>query len=80
MPTQERDRAFRLDRQCEEDLLWIREDFLSSQENFGKIVVHGHTPVSKPEIYLNRINIDTGAYATGQLACLVVEGDELLLL
>jgi serine/threonine protein phosphatase 1 len=65
----------RLDRQSEEDLLWIRDDFLFSEDNFGKIVVHGHTPVEQPDVRANRINIDTGAFATGRLTCLVVEGD-----
>ena len=62
--------------QREEDLLWIREDFLLCEADFGKIVVHGHTPVREPEIRPNRINIDTGAYATGQLTCLMLEGTE----
>jgi serine/threonine protein phosphatase 1 len=62
-----------LDRQQPEDLLWIRESFLTSNKNFGKIVVHGHTPVEQAEVLPNRINIDTGAYATGRLTCLVAE-------
>jgi serine/threonine protein phosphatase 1 len=62
-----------LDRQREEDLLWIREDFLRSRADFGKIVVHGHTPTESPEILPNRINIDTGAFMTGQLTCVVLE-------
>jgi len=66
-----------LQRQSEQDLLWIREDFLLHEEHFGKIVVHGHTPASKPDIRPNRINIDTGAYATGQLTCLVLEDDRI---
>jgi serine/threonine protein phosphatase 1 len=66
-----------LPKQREEDLLWIRDDFLISEEDFGKIIVHGHTPVPEPEIRLNRINVDTGAYATGQLTCLVLEGDKV---
>lgn len=64
-----------LGEQHEEDLLWIRDDFLLCEEDFGKIVVHGHSPVKAPDIRPNRINIDTGAYATGQLTCLVLEGD-----
>jgi hypothetical protein len=39
----------------------------------GKIVVHGHTPVREPDIRPNRINIDTGADATGRLTCLIIE-------
>ena len=50
--------------QSEDDLLWIRGEFLSSAHDFGKIIVHGHTPTSEVEIRPNRINIDTGAFAT----------------
>lgn len=60
-----------------DDLLWIREDFLRYEGNFGKFVVHGHTPVSEPEIRTNRLNIDTGAYASGKLTCAVFEGDQI---
>jgi serine/threonine protein phosphatase 1 len=62
------------DRQSEEDLLWIREDFLDSQMDFGKVVVHGHTPVDQPENLANRIDIDTGAFLTGRLTCVALEG------
>ena len=62
-----------LERQNDEDLLWIRDEFLSSKVNFGKIIVHGHTPVEVPEVLPNRINIDTGAFATGQLTCVVLD-------
>ena len=56
------------------DLLWIRDEFLSWPNPFEHLVVHGHTPVHEPEVCRNRINIDTGAYATGRLTCLVLEG------
>jgi serine/threonine protein phosphatase 1 len=62
-----------LERQSDEDLLWIRDEFLSSTMDFGKIVVHGHTPTAEPEVLPNRINIDTGAFATGQLTCVVLD-------
>jgi serine/threonine protein phosphatase 1 len=62
------------DRQSEEDLLWIREDFLDSRMDFGKVVVHGHTPVDQPENLPNRIDIDTGAFLTGRLTCVALEG------
>ena len=61
--------------QSAEDLMWMREEFLSCEQPFGKIVVHGHTPVNTPEIKPNRINIDTGAFATSLLTCLVLEGE-----
>jgi serine/threonine protein phosphatase 1 len=64
-----------LDQQREEDLLWIRNEFLLYEEEFGKIIVHGHTPVRDIDIRSNRINIDTGAYATGKLSCLVMEDE-----
>jgi serine/threonine protein phosphatase 1 len=66
-----------LSKQSEDDLLWIREDFLLSEDHFGKVVVHGHTPVLEPDVRPNRINIDTGAYATGRLTCLVLEADKI---
>ena len=62
--------------QAADDLVWIREPFLSSTADFGAIVIHGHTPVSAPEIRPNRINIDTGAVFTGCLTCIVLEGQE----
>ena len=66
-----------LSQQRDSDLLWIREDFLTSSEDFGKIIVHGHTPTHEIEIESNRVNIDTGAFATGRLTCLVIEGSSL---
>lgn len=66
-----------LSRQSEHDLLWIRDEFLDSDETFEKIVVHGHTPVMEPEIRRNRINVDTGAYATGRLTCVRLQGEAI---
>jgi serine/threonine protein phosphatase 1 len=69
-----------LTQQKEEDMLWIREEFLESEEQFSKYIVHGHTPVLQPDIRPNRINIDTGAYATGNLTLLTLQGDSILAL
>jgi diadenosine tetraphosphatase ApaH/serine/threonine PP2A family protein phosphatase len=55
-------------------------DFLHCEDDFGGIVVHGRTPVQQPDIRHNRINIDTGAYATGRLTCLVLQDDNVSLL
>lgn len=63
-----------LEQQRQQDLVWIREKFLAATEDFGKVVVHGHSPTDQPDFRANRINIDTGAYATGRLTCLVLEG------
>jgi serine/threonine protein phosphatase 1 len=65
-----------LDRQNRDDLLNIREPFVSSKAEHGKLVVHGHTPAVAPEVRPNRIGIDTGAYATGRLTCLILEKDQ----
>jgi diadenosine tetraphosphatase ApaH/serine/threonine PP2A family protein phosphatase len=65
-----------LDRQDRDDLLNIRNTFLSSKVEHGKLVVHGHTPSVGPEVLPNRIGIDTAAYATGRLTCLVLEKDQ----
>lgn len=67
-----------LNEQTEGDMLWIRNEFLDSDENFGKFIVHGHTPVRAPDIRPNRINIDTGAYATGNLTLLTIQGGSML--
>jgi len=67
-----------LKEQQEADLLWIRSEFLDSDEDFGKFIVHGHTPVRVPDIRPNRNNIDTGAYATGNLTLLTIEGSSML--
>ncbi len=69
-----------LEKQEERDLVWIRYDFLSHAEPFGKVVVHGHTISPQAEFKSNRINIDTGAYATGCLTALALEGKKQWLL
>jgi serine/threonine protein phosphatase 1 len=69
-----------LDRQDRDDLLWIRDEFLDSAADHGKVVVHGHTVTREVELRPNRIGIDTGAYATGRLTCLVLAGSTRRLL
>jgi serine/threonine protein phosphatase 1 len=64
-----------LDGQVPEDFLWIRDTFLESNAEFGKIIVHGHTITDDPVVRHNRIGIDTGAFASGKLTCLVLEGE-----
>jgi len=66
-----------LDEQRERDLLWIRDDFLESTIDHGKTVVHGHSISWDPEVKANRINVDTGAFASGVLTCLVLDGAEI---
>lgn len=66
--------------QVPEDLFWIRDEFLNSTADHGKVIVHGHTPVDHPDIRSNRINIDTGAWRTGTLTCIAIEGATILVL
>ncbi|MEO0412885.1 MAG: metallophosphoesterase family protein [Pseudomonadota bacterium] len=56
-----------------DDFLWIREEFLTHKKPFERFVVHGHTISDKPDVQMNRIGIDTGAYRTGVLTSLVLE-------
>ncbi len=57
------------------DLRWIREPFLSHEGDYGFIVVHGHTITNDVEIMSNRIGVDTGAYLSGKLTVLCLDGD-----
>lgn len=63
-----------VDEQADTDLCWIREDFLLHRGDFGHCVVHGHTPTEKVEFRSNRIGVDTGAFASGRLTALGLEG------
>lgn len=63
-----------LEEQSGADLRWIREPFLGSRRYHGRMVVHGHTIVDEPAIRTNRIGIDTGAYRSGCLTALGLEG------
>jgi len=63
-------------RQKPADLLWIRDKFLQSDRQYEKIIVHGHSITPLPDVRPNRIGIDTGAYATGRLTCLVLHGNQ----
>ena len=59
-----------LEEQDPHDLLWIRDEFILSPHNFGKIVIFGHTPLQRVFIAPNKIGIDTGAVYGGTLTCL----------
>lgn len=69
-----------LGEQDPQDLIWIREPFLTSAADFGFKVVHGHTIVPQVEHHRNRIAVDTGAVRSGVLSCVVLEGDRVDLL
>jgi serine/threonine protein phosphatase 1 len=63
-----------LDDQHDDDLLWIREPFLSDARNYGRLIVHGHTPTGGgPDLRINRLNIDTGAVYGGALTAAVFD-------
>jgi serine/threonine protein phosphatase 1 len=66
-----------LEKQTQTDLLWIRDDFLRVGIPLpGRVVVHGHTICDLPQNRDHRINIDTGAFVSGRLTCLVLRGSE----
>ena len=70
----------KLAKQNVDDLLWIREEFLSSTRQHGKVIVHGHSVSEVPEILPNRVGLDTGAYASNILTCAVFEGSDITIL
>ena len=63
-----------LEDQNDNDLMWIRQEFLKDDTLLGKTIVHGHTPEQDAVVSLRRIGLDTGAYATGKLTAVVLEG------
>lgn len=64
-----------LEKQHPADLLWIRDEFLRARAALrGKVVVHGHTICDLPQDLGHRINVDTGAFVSGRLTCLVLRG------
>jgi serine/threonine protein phosphatase 1 len=65
-----------LEQQQQSDLRWIREPFLDDESDHGFMVVHGHTITADVDERHNRIGIDTGAYRTGVLSALAIEGRE----
>ena len=69
-----------LDQQRQSDLRWIREPFLFDDTDHGFIVVHGHTIRNEVEMRANRIGIDTGAFRTGVLTAIAIEGTDSWLL
>ncbi len=67
-----------LEKQVEEDLLWIRFEFIRSDYDWGRRVIFGHTPFGTPLIERNKIGIDTGAVYGGRLTCLVLPDMEFI--
>jgi serine/threonine protein phosphatase 1 len=68
------------EQQSEQDMLWIREPFLSWTGALPGVVVHGHTPEHDPVVTANRIGIDTGAVMGGALTCAVLQDDTIAFL
>ncbi|MBF0140420.1 MAG: serine/threonine protein phosphatase [Magnetococcales bacterium] len=57
------------------DFLWIRDPFLTFYGYHGRVIVHGHTVTERPISLPNRIGIDTGAWLSNRLTCLILEGE-----
>ena len=68
-----------LDAQNDFDLLWIREPFLSHRGGYGRLIVHGHTPLvgGVPDLHGNRLNLDTGAVFGGPLTAAVFDDAQI---
>ena len=66
-----------LEDQDPQDLIWIRESFLRSDADHGAVVVHGHTIFDDVDIRPNRIGVDTGAWRSDRLSCIVLEEDKV---
>lgn len=69
-----------LARQDPQDLMWIRGAFLDHAGRFEQVVVHGHSPTETVVSDDRRIGLDTGAYATGILSAVRLEGEARILL
>lgn len=69
-----------LEDQVENDLVWIRQPFLSDPRDHGALVVHGHTAIKAPTHYGNRLNIDSSAAYGGPLSAVVIEPGGVFLL
>ena len=67
-----------LENQVEDDILWIRFEFIKSDYDWGRRVIFGHTPFDTPLIEKNKIGIDTGAVYGGRLTCLVLPDIEFI--
>jgi len=63
-----------LEKQSLTDLRWIRDEFLDSLSDHGRMIVHGHSITNEPDEQANRIGIDIGAFRSGSLAALGLEG------
>ena len=68
--------AVALEKQVDEDRLWIRDDFLDSRKKHGAMIVHGHSISHDVEQRPNRIGLDTGAYITGKLTAVGLQGTD----
>jgi len=65
------------EQQTDEDRMWIRDEFLNAKDKEDLFIVHGHTPVNAPYSDHRRVNVDTGAYFTGRLTAVKIEGDKM---
>jgi len=64
-----------LGQQSRDDLVSMRQPFLSTEQDFGVVVVHGHSSHPAVQLMANRIGLDTGAGYGATLTCAVLEDD-----
>jgi len=70
----------KIDDQLDQDLMWIRGEFLKHDWTGDRTIIHGHTPRDQPEHILGRVNVDTGAYASERLTAARIEGNDITFL
>lgn len=63
-----------------DDLMWIRDAFLTDDRALERVIVHGHTPHDRPFMDRRRIGVDTGAYASGLLSAVRLDGEAVAFL
>jgi serine/threonine protein phosphatase 1 len=65
-------------KQSQDILLWIREPFISSKQDFGKKIVFGHSPFHEPLNMENKIGVDTGVAYGGKLTCVILPDEKFV--
>lgn len=69
-----------LHKQDQQDMLWIRREFMESTLDHKAIIVHGHNVVKDVQVHTNRISLDTGAYRSGNLSAAILDSEQIVLL
>jgi serine/threonine protein phosphatase 1 len=58
------------------DLRWIRDEFVAQRGDLEKVIIYGHTIYDDADERGSRIGIDTGAYESGKLTAIGLQGGD----